>query len=76
MTEDIEKQKRIVAEAMETAKIVNDLETKEDLAVQLMKLNELEEIPEEELMQIRLKHGLNTFIWLGAEFELLKRKEN
>lgn len=74
MTEDIEKQKRIVAEAMETAKIVQDTESRINLSLQLLKLNELEPIPEDELMRIRKECRLTSAVWFLVEYKIMNEE--
>lgn len=68
--EDVRKLKENIEELKETALIVRDLESRYELAVALLQLNEIEPIPEAELEYIRLRYNLNTGIWLTAELKM------
>lgn len=68
--EDVRKLKENIEELKETALIVRDLESRYELAVALLRLNEIEPIPEAELEYIRLRYNLNTGIWLTAELKM------
>lgn len=63
----INKQKAKVKEAMETAAIVQDLQTKYELSKELLKLNQLEPIEEEKMIKLRMAYGLNSAVWILAE---------
>lgn len=63
----IEEQKQKVAEAMETAVILQDLQSKYELSIELLKLNQLEPIEEEKMIKLRMAYGLNSAVWILAE---------
>lgn len=65
----IEKRKAKVKEAMETAAIVQDLQSKYELSKELLKLNQLEPIEEEKMIKLRMAYGLNSAVWIMAEKE-------
>lgn len=65
----INKQKAKVKEAMETAVIVQSLQSKYELSLELLKLNVLEPMDENKIMSIRTAYGLNSAVWIMAEKE-------
>ena len=69
---ELEKQKEIVKEAMETVRIVNDMESRFQLSLELLRLAELEYIPDDIMLEIRKRYGLHTTVWVLAELELQK----
>lgn len=72
MMKELEKQKEIVKEAMETVRIVNDMESRFQLSLELLRLAELEYIPDDIMLEIRKRYGLHTTVWVLAELELQK----
>lgn len=68
----IEEQKQKVAEAMETSVILQDLQSKYELSIELLKLNQLEPIEEEKMIKLRMAYGLNSAVWILAEKGLEK----
>lgn len=70
MIKDMEKlknQKKITAEALETAKIVRDMESRYRASIELLKLNAMEPLSEEKMMQIRTEYKLISGVWILAE---------
>lgn len=65
----INKQKAKVKEAMETATIVQSLQSKYELSLELLKLNTLEPMDDNKIMAIRTAYGLNSAVWIMAEKE-------
>ena len=76
MMEELEKQKEIVKEAMETVRIVNDMESRFQLSLELLRLAELEYIPDDIMLEIRKRYGLHTTVWVLAELELRKKEKD
>lgn len=72
MMKELEKQKEIVKEAMETVRIVNDMESRYQLSIEILKLMKLEYIPDSIVFEIRKKYELHTTVWVLAELELQK----
>lgn len=68
----INNQKAKVREAMETAVIVQSLQSKYELSLELLKLNALEPMDENKIMSIRTAYGLNSAVWIMAEKEFTK----
>ena len=75
MMGNIGEQRTRTQEALETALIVGDIESRYNASLELLKLNELEPLTDERLMYVRKRYGLNTAVWMLAEIELHKRKE-
>lgn len=76
MMKELEKQKEIVKEAMETVRIVNDMESRFQLSLELLRLAELEYIPDDIMLEIRKRYGLHTTVWVLAELELRKKEKD
>lgn len=76
MMKELEKQKRIVQEAMETVRIVNDMESRYQLSIELLRLGKLEYIPDNIMLEIRKRYGLHTTVWVLAELELRKEEKD
>ncbi len=68
----INKQKEKVKGAMETATIVQSLQSKYELSLELLKLNTLEPMDDNKIMAIRTAYGLNSAVWIMAEKEFEK----
>ena len=68
----INNQKAKVKEAMQTAVIVQSLQSKYELSLELLKLNALEPMDENKIMSIRTAYGLNSAVWIMAEKEFNK----
>ena len=73
---ELEKQKEIVKEAMETVRIVNDMESRFQLSLELLRLAELEYIPDDIMLEIRKCYELHTTVWVLAELELRKKEKD
>lgn len=65
----INNQKAKVKEAMQTAVIVQSLQSKYELSLELLKLNTLEPMDDNKIMAIRTAYGLNSAVWIMAEKE-------
>ena len=65
----INNQKAKVKEAMQTAVIVQSLQSKYELSLELLKLNTLEPMDDNKIMAIRTPYGLNSAVWIMAEKE-------
>lgn len=76
MMKELEKQKEIVKEAMETVRIVNDMESRFQLSLELLRLAELEYIPDDIMLEIRKRYGLHTTVLVLAELELRKKEKD
>lgn len=76
MMKELEKQKEIVKEAMETVRIVNDMESRFQLSLELLRLAELEYIPDDIMLEIRKRYELHTTVWVLAELELRKKEKD
>lgn len=76
MMKELEKQKRIVQEAMETVRIVNDMESRYQLSLEILRLRKLEYIPENIILEIRKRYELHTTVWVLAELELRKEEKD
>lgn len=74
MMKELEKQKRIVQEAMETVRIVNDMESRYQLSLEILRLRKLEYIPENIILETRKRYELRTTVWVLAELELRKEE--
>lgn len=74
MMKELEKQKRIVQEAMETVRIVNDMESRYQLSLEILRLRKLEYIPENIILETRKRYELRTTVWALAELELRKEE--
>ena len=73
---NVRKQKEIIEELMQSAIIVRDFESRYNLSLELLKLNAVEPIPEETIMQIRKKYKLNSAVWIKAELAVREEMEN
>ena len=71
MMKDLEKQMKAVQVAMETAKILNDLESKHTLSIELIRLSQMMEISDDMMHDIRVRYGLNTAVWIMAERDVI-----
>ena len=74
--EELERQKRVVQEAMQTALIVKDLESKYQLSIELMKLSNMMTLTEEDMDRIRRKYELNSAVWCMAELKMISESKN
>ena len=72
---ELEKQMKTVQVAMETVKILNDLESRHILSVELLRLAKMTDISDERMLEIRKKYGLNSVVWIIAEREVQKEIE-
>ena len=73
---NVRKQKEIIEELMQTAIIVRDFESRYNLSLEILKLNAVEPMPEETIMQIRQKYKLNSAVWIKAELAVREEIEN
>ena len=70
MIKELEKQKQRVEEAKKRAYEAQDLESRYQLSLELLKLHRMEPITTERLLYIRMLYGLKSVPWILAEKEI------
>lgn len=70
MIKELEKQKQRVEEAKKRAYEAQDLESRYQLSLELLKLHRMEPITAERLLYIRMLYGLKSVPWILAEKEI------
>ena len=70
MIKELEKQKQRVEEAKKRAYEAQDLESRYQLSLELMKLHRMEPFTTERLLYIRMLYGLKSVPWILAEKEI------
>lgn len=70
MIKELEKQKQRVEEAKKRAYETQDLESRYQLSLELLKLHRMESITAERLLYIRMLYGLKSVPWILAEKEI------
>ena len=70
MIKELEKQKQRVEEAKKRAYEAQDLESRYQLSLELLKLHRMEPITTERLLYIRMLYGLKSLPWILAEKEI------
>ena len=70
MIKELEKQKQRVDEAKKRAYEAQDLESRYQLSLELLKLHRMEPITTERLLYIRMLYGLKSVPWILAEKEI------
>jgi len=70
MIKELEKQKQRVEEAKKRAYEAQDLESRYQLSLELLKLHRMEPITTERLLYIRMIYGLKSVPWILAEKEI------
>ncbi len=73
---NVRKQKELIEELMQTAIILRDYESRYNLSLEILKLNAVEPMPEETIMQIRQKYKLNSAVWIKAELAVREEMGN
>lgn len=64
-----------VEEAMNTVRILNTLESKYELSLEILKLGELVPLRQEKVNKMREEFGLVSAVWILAELEIEKIRE-
>lgn len=64
-----------VEEAMNTVRILNTLESKYELSLEILKLGELVPLRQEKVNKMREEFGLVSGVWILAELEIEKIRE-
>ncbi len=67
MIKELEKQKQRVEEAKKRAYEAQDLESRYQLSLELLKLHRMEPFTTERLLYIRMLYGLKSVPWILAE---------
>lgn len=70
MIKELEKQKQRVEEAKKRAYEAQDLESRYQLSLELLKLHRMEPFAAERLLYIRMIYGLKSVPWILAEKEI------
>ena len=70
MIKELEKQKQRVEEAKKRAYEAQDLESRYQLSLELLKLHRMGPITAERLLYIRMLYGLKSVPWILAEKEI------
>lgn len=70
MIKELEKQKQRVEEAKKRVFSEQDLESRYQLSLELLKLHRMEPITTERLLYIRMLYGLKSVPWILAEKEI------
>jgi len=70
MIKELEKQKQRVEEAKKRAYEAQDLESRYQLSLELLKLHRMEPFTTERLLYIRMLYGLKSVPWILAEKEI------
>lgn len=70
MIKELEKQKQRVEEAKKRVFSEQDLESRYQLSLELLKLHRMEPITAERLLYIRMLYGLKSVPWILAEKEI------
>ena len=63
-----------VEEAMNTVRILNTLESKYELSLEILKLGELVPLRQDKVNKMREEFGLVSAVWILAELEIEKNK--
>lgn len=64
-----------VEEAMNTVRILNTLESKYELSLEILKLGELVPLRQDKVNKMREEFGLVSAVWILAELEIEKIRE-
>lgn len=64
-----------VEEAMNTVRILNTLESKYELSLEILKLGELVPLRQDKVNKMREEFGLVSGVWILAELEIEKIRE-
>lgn len=64
-----------VEEAMNTVRILNTLESKYELSLEILKLGELVPLRQDKVNKMREEFGLISAVWILAELEIEKIRE-
>ena len=70
MIKELEKQKQRVEEAKKRAFSEQDLESRYQLSLELLKLHRMEPFTTERLLYIRMIYGLKSVPWILAEKDI------
>lgn len=70
MIKELEKQKQRVEEAKKRVFSEQDLESRYQLSLELLKLHRMEPFTTERLLYIRMLYGLKSVPWILAEKEI------
>lgn len=64
-----------VEEAMNTVRILNTLESRYELSLEILKLGELVPLRQDKVNKMREEFGLISAVWILAELEIEKIRE-
>lgn len=76
MMKDLEKQKKKVQIAIETVKILKDLDSKYELSVEYLRLCRMMPMSDEDIMKFRERYGLISGVWMLAQLKVMEEEEN
>lgn len=75
MMKDIEKQKRKVQVAIETVKILKDLDSKYELSVEYLRLCSMMPMSDEDMMKFRERYELTSGVWMLAQLKVMEEQK-